>query len=411
MRASPEHSVPPRHSVRTLILGAIASGTFCFLAGRFTAPRHSDQLTTDLSTESAAQSSASNNFPTAALASGSEVQPQTNRAAGPSGWDEKQWQKLLAQPGSPARTEALTALLERLAAADPDRAISLARAQANLKLREALMQAALHGWARTAPARAADWALALTDANERERALSTVFAGAVAASPDDAVQWAKGLFQRLPDDAGGYGASLIEALCANGSFETAARFASGGGAQIRAGWMANAYSRWAQFQPQTAANAAAAIQDPELRNEALHGIVGGWSEADPEALVQFVTRLPPDPERGSLLSQSLERWAKNDPESASAWINTAEVGPDMDEGVAAVATMPSLNPELAVGWAESVVDPKLRSETLVTVVRNWLVEDLPAAEHFFETTKNLLPDDRHELSEVFASFSRDAGRQ
>jgi hypothetical protein len=73
--------------------------------------------------------------------------------------------------------------------------------------------------------------------------------------------------------------------------------------------------------------------------------------------------------------------------------------------------MDFLKPDVAVGWAESVVNPKLRSETLVTVIRNWLTVDLPSAKRYFESTKNLLPDDRQELTEVFATFSNDATRQ
>ena len=133
------------------------------------------------------------------------------------------------------------------------------------------------------------------------------------------------------------------------------------------------------IQPAQASQAAAAIEDPDVRNQALHGIVGGWAEADPAALVQFVMQLPSDAERGSLLSQSLERWVKHDPEAASQWINSHETGPDTDQGAAAVATMDSLKPDLAISWAVSVVNPKLRSETLVTVLRNWVTVDLPAA--------------------------------
>jgi hypothetical protein len=219
------------------------------------------------------------------------------------------------------------------------------------------------------------------------------------------------LIEKYPDQASSYGSDMIDALCHSGNFETAARLAAEGNPEIRAGWMAGAYSRWAEFQPEEAARIASAIKDPELRNQALHGIVGGWSQADPAALVQFVTQLPPDGERGSLLSQSLERWAKLDPEAASQWINSREAGPDLDQGVATVATMDFVKPDVAVEWAESVVNPKLRSETLVAVVRNWLTSDLPAARHYFETTKNLLPEDRQELAQVFAVFNNDITRQ
>ena len=383
----------------------ILLGTTCFLAGR-----HSVQPTISPPSSTAGAARKASDEPAAAdttigtttvAASHDGTQTVLTLPA----WNEQQWQKLVFQPGTSTRNTALAAMLEKLAATDPDRAMAMAQGQGNLKLRDGLVQAALRGWARTSPTNAANLALVLSDSNERERALATVFAGAVAANPDEAVHLSKFLIQKVPDEARSYGSSLIAALCDAGSFEIAAHMAASGDQQTRSGWMASAYSSWAEFQPDQAAQAASAIKDTELRSEALQGIVGGWAEADPAALVQFVAQLPPDAERGSLLSQSLERWAKHDPEAASAWINKNEVGPDMDQGVAAVATMDSLKPDLAVSWAESVVDPKLRSETLVTVLRNWVTVDLPAAKQYLETTKKLLPEDRQEIDGVIATLS------
>ncbi len=317
----------------------------------------------------------------------------------------------MSQPGSPARNAALAAMLEQLAAADPDRAMKLAQAEGNFKLRENLVQASLHGWARTSPTNAANWAMALSDSNARERALATVFAGAVAGSPDGAVQLGKQLFQQDPNNAAGYGTSLIEALCAAGNFETAIKMAGEGDPATRPNWMAGAWSKWAEFQPDQAAAAAAAITDPTLRDQALHGIIGGWAEADPASLVQFMTQLPADGEKSSMVSQALQRWARVDPQAASEWLNNVAPGPEMDEGVAAVATMDSLKPDVAIGWAESVVDPKLRSETLVTVLRNWVTMDLPTAENYLNNTHDLLPDDRQEIEGVIVTLKGQSAAQ
>jgi hypothetical protein len=399
----------PASSVRgkiALIVFGLVYSAACFIFGCYAGRQFYSRIVPPVAGNSAPAATATNATPLNAAVDPAREVParQTGIARPATGWDDNEWLQIISRPANPARNDALAALLEKLAAVDPDRAMSLARAESNLKLRQLLVQSALHGWARTSPTNAANWALARTDANERERALSTVFAGAVAADPESAMRFGESLIQEHPDDATSYGASLIEALGAAGNFETAARLAADGDSSTRAGWMGSAYSQWAELQPEQAAAAAAAIKDPALRNEALHGIVGGWAEADPAALIQFVTALPADSEHGPLLSQALERWAKEDPEAASAWINQNESGPDLDVGVAAVATMDSIKPDLAVGWAESVTDPKLRSETLVTVIRNWLTTDLPAARQYFDSTKNLSPEDRQELAEVFTNF-------
>jgi hypothetical protein len=296
-------------------------------------------------------------------------------------------------------------MLEKLAAVDPRQALALAQAEGNVKLRDELLQSVLHGWARTSPLDAANWALRLSNSGDQENALRSVFNGAVAASPDEALRVGKLLIQQNPDETLGYGTRLIDALCDAGNFETAAKFAATGDQGVHSSWLAESYSKWAEFQPEQAASAADAITDPAVRNEALHGLIGGWAQADPAALVQFMSQLPAETDKGPLLSQSLAYWVKYDPESASEWINHHEPGPELDQGVAAVASLESVQPEVAIGWVESVVNRQLRSETMVQVLRNWMTIDLPAARHYFETTKNLLPADRQQLGEVFAAMS------
>jgi hypothetical protein len=395
----------PRFRTALALVGAFLLGVFCFLAGRLSVQQtssHPGARTTNIAARQATNFGAlTNTF----------VNPVTNQASSTgvppvsSGWDEKQWQQFISAPGSPARTAALAALLEKLAAADPERAMALARTEGNLKLRENLVQASLRGWARLSPTNAAAWALARPDVNARETALSSVFAGLVAADPAQAVSLGKMLIQQHPDDAISHGSRLLDALCDAGHFEAAAQMAAGGGKEQRSFWLSGAYSKWAEFQPEQAAAAAAAITDPELRKQALHGIVGGWAEADPVALVQFVTKLPPETDRSSILSQALQYWVKHDADTASHWINNHESGPEMDEGVAAVATMESVKPDVAIGWADSIVNVNLRSETLAMVLRTWMTQDLSAARQYFENTPDLLPDDRQQIAEAMTTLS------
>ena len=150
---------------------------------------------------------------------------------------------------------------------------------------------------------------------------------------------------------------------------------------------------------------AVSITEPTLRNQALHGVVGGWSMADPASLVQYVTHLPADTDKSSMVGQALQRWAKLDPIAASTWINNNEGGPEMDPGIASVATMEALKPDVAASWAESIVNPKLRSETLVSVLRNWATADLPATRKYFENSKDLTPEDRAEIAGVITTLS------
>ncbi|MGA2787068.1 MAG: hypothetical protein ABSF60_06030 [Verrucomicrobiota bacterium] len=392
-----------------VICAGIVFGAVCFFAGRLSirlAASSSDSKTASESGQLPANTGKLHDA--AVIAAAANI--QTNPAAKTSSeWDENRWRELMSQPGTVARNAALTEMLRKLAATDPKRAMALAQAEGNLKLRADLRQAALSGWASTAPGDASDWALALGTPSERSTAMSTVFASAAAANPDEAVRVAKQLMEQGVDGVEGYGSSLIDALCAAGNFATAAQFAAGGDAGERRGWLGEMYSQWAGLQPEQAAVAAMAINDPDIQNAALHGVIGGWAEADPAALTQFLSTTPPGSDRGQMMGQALWNWVKIDPAAAADWINNSDMGADLDQGILAVASRDlsedNYTPSTAVSWAESINDAALRSEALRNVLRNWLFIDRAAATSYFNTTTDLLPADREQIGSMISDLS------
>jgi len=399
-------SNPSRRRKPVLMLGVVlVLGAACFWAGRFSvSPDLAGRITPDNIAGTLVRLEAFAGKATAVLPAGI----QTNGTSIVlSSWDEQQWQSLLSQPGTVARNMALAAMLERLAAQDPDRAMALAKGEVNLKLRDSLVQAALHGWARLSPTNAANWALALTDPSAREAALTSVFAGALAVDPEAAVHLCNLVCQQDPGGAAGYGSRLIDALSEAGDFGAAAQLAGqGDGTVQRSIWMAEAYSKWAELQPTQAAAAAVAITDPDIKNEALHGVVGGWASTDPAGLANFLSQLPSGGDRGLMLGQALQSWVGQDPVAAANWINAnaTAFGQDLDQGVESVATLNTLKPELAVAWAESIYNDQLRSTALTDILRNWALTDPSAARNFFETTQELQPADQQQIAEIFAGM-------
>lgn len=398
----PTHLNPPRRVTPKLLMGLGVFGVSCFLVGRFSAR---------IATSATRGSVASSAMPSTLTPAPARNVNADQRAAAPAiastpSWDEQTWQRLHSAPGTPANYAALAQFLEMLGSSDPARAMAFAQAETNAKLREKLIHAALHGWARAAPADAARWALSQATATERENGLSVVFTAAVTTNPETAVRLGQSLIQQNPNDAPGFGNRLIDALCAAGNFQTAVAMAAEGDRETRAGWMGTAYSHWAEYQPEQAARAAAAINDPELRQQALRGVAGGWGAVDPAALVAFAAGLPSDADRSATLSQALERWVKRDPKNASTWIDQHENRPEFDQGVATVATMDGIKSDVAVSWAESISNPALRSETLALVVRNWMAADPAAARAYLKASSHLLPPDRQQLDDVFAGLDR-----
>jgi hypothetical protein len=373
----------------------------CFVAGRLSV--RPDPAAPAVTAAASAPTPVSDTRPPPALPA-DKVRDASAAAAPPtSHWDEAQWRQLMSRPATPARNAALARLLEALAKTDPQRAIALAQAEGNLNLQEDLLHGALRGWGSSAMEDAFNWARDNFDDSEQDAAITAVFNGA-AANPAEALRVGKKICADNPDLAASCGNSLIDALCNAGNFSSAIQFVAGADDSMdRSVWTAEAYSRWAALQPEQAAQAAAALTDPAARTEALHGIIGGWAQADPAALTQFLAGLPAGGDRGSMMGQALQSWARLDPVAVANWINTRDASPDFDAGVAAVAGSNLVQTDVALGWAESIHDPQLRSETLGDVLHNWIIGDLPAAKRYFETSANLLPDDRKKIAEIIAT--------
>lgn len=405
----PEGNKTNRLEVKTRIATWLMVGAACFMAGRYS-----------VSTASQADRPAAVVAAPPATAAPVSHEPVAGAAkahsapATPPAWDENQWADLRAQPGTVARNRTLAALLEQLAAVDPQRALALAQAEVNLKLRDNLAQAVLHGWARTAPLEAANWANALDDASAREAAMSSVFAGAVAGDPAEAVRVGRLMMEQNAGEASGYGTRLIDALTEAGKFTEAAQLAATSETGVqRSIWLAEAFSKWSELQPLPAAQAANAMTDPQAKMEALHGVVGGWAATDPAGLTQFLVQLPAGDERGQMVGQALANWARVDPVAVANWMNahTRELGSDLDQGMHSIATIGGIKPDLAVAWAENITAPELRSTALNDVLRNWVASDPAAARSYFDNTPNLLPADRQQISEILAGMNPPATGQ
>ena len=122
--------------------------------------------------------------------------------------------------------------------------------------------------------------------------------------------------------------------------------------------------------------------------------------ADPGSLAAYAIHLPPGEERAQALSQALPQWVTRDTVVASEWVNQLDSNPDLDTGVAAVATLTNLverRPEIAVGWAESISEPVLRANTLWLIAQQWARNDPAGIQRFLATTPELSAHDRTAL--------------
>ena len=377
-----------RWSSFSLLCVALIAGLLFFLAGRLSAH---DRL------KSAGGKSVAlrvDSQPKDFHATSAPVQPA---ASSETQGTQVDWRTLSTQPRTPATESDIAAYIEKLAETDPVRALSLAQAENNFRLRNTMLRATLQGWGRTAPDAAAAWVQSET-ALDRDQAVKALLTGAIQ-NPDKAASVTAALTENDPAHAAQYGSDLIWTLADAGQFAQAANFAASGAENNRSDWMLAAYSRWAEFQPQSAMASALQLQDPALKQSALDAVVVGWSPTDPKGMTEFALQNFPPEQQNAALSRALSFWADSDPAAAAEWINQNHLGAATDPGVAEIAMSPALaqSPDLAANWARTITDPVLRSRTLVSILQSWARLNLAAAKQYLDASSDIQGEDRSSL--------------
>jgi hypothetical protein len=310
-------------------------------------------------------------------------------------WDDR-WKDLMTQSRTRLRDNQILAAIEDLATRDAKRALSLALAEVNLRLRLDMLRAALRSWAKSNPDAAGDWVLSHQSIIDKSDAATAVITGVIQ-DPDAAIRLFSHLSETDPGSTREFGNSLIAALSNNGEFSRAAEFAAQGTAQYRTDWLTAAFGSWSEYQPQTAAAEAMKLQDPDSRQSAVHAALTGWAQGDPKGLAEYAISMPDGQDKSFALTESLPSWAVNEPAAAAEWINQRPSSPELDQGIATVALSLDNKPEVAVTWAESIANPQLRSSTLATLVRQWIESDPAAAQQYANTSTNIIGEDRFDL--------------
>jgi hypothetical protein len=310
-----------------------------------------------------------------------------------------EWQNATQQPSSAKRENELAVLLERFAAIDSSEAARLALAEPNLKVRAVLIGAVLRGWGGVAPREAIAWSVAHVDEQVRREIHQSLITG-LAASGEPPDQLLVLLCRTDPELAADYGIALVHELARHNRFQEAVHAAMTASPERLDHWTGAAFRKWAEYQPEDALNAAAAVTDPSARSTALQNIATGWAAASPATMARYAEQLPPGEWRQTVLREALQSWVRADTAAAIKWIEKYDPEPALDSGTAAIATLPALiavKPDIAASWAESIVDPELRESTLGDVIRLWARADAEAARKYALTSNVLDPVARAHL--------------
>jgi hypothetical protein len=135
------------------------------------------------------------------------------------------------------------------------------------------------------------------------------------------------------------------------------------------------YRQWSEIDPQAAA-AQAALDSNEGWRSPVGQVLRNWTGQDPLAAIAWSTSLPDIAAQERDVSQIIRQWSRNDPSAAANWVNSATPGSVRDAAAASLAfSITATDPAAALGWAESIEDPAARDNALQRLSREIMVRN------------------------------------
>lgn len=226
---------------------------------------------------------------------------------------------------------------------------------------------------------------------EQRLAAATELLVAAAEHPGRASRLARRLCQEDPSLVREHGNTLVAVLGAQHEFEAALAFAELGGPE-RSAWLQRCLEDWVREDPVAALRATLA----QPGAEGLPEVAARWAERDPAAAADCGLSLPAET-RVLALAAVLPIWIQRQPLEAAAWLAQLEPSPELDGSLAALALRLGVSPagtEVAFDWTTIIVDPEIRRQTQLELLRHWATADPEGVRHHVARAGDLAPKER-----------------
>lgn len=140
-------------------------------------------------------------------------------------------------------------------------------------------------------------------------------------------------------------------------------------------------AEWGASDPAAAATLAVnSVAPGKPQDDAVVGIVQRWVQIQPDEAAAWVTAFPEGPLRDTAMEEVVKLWADQDLQQPAKWLAGLEAGPGRDSAIGAyVGKVAISSPEVALEWAEEIVQERARDHQLESVAANWLRTDAGAA--------------------------------
>lgn len=264
---------------------------------------------------------------------------------------------------------------------DPEAALAFAEEEPAERGFNPTMMGVISGWARSDPDAAYAYVSSLDSGRERSRYTSVLTNSYLQSGLDTASRWAA----NLPDDDVKSDAfrSIARQWASKDPAEAAAWISSFSDAEFARSATATVAASWAREDPSAASDWVLGLPAGESRESGLTQVARQWAREDPNAAAEWLNQFPADE-------------------------------PGVDQAVGAFASqIVDDDPETAVAWAETIEDEALRTSSLTDVVQRWMRQDPQSAQTWVESanvsdeTKTAMLEPPQRRRGRFGPFGRD----
>jgi len=301
------------------------------------------------------------------------------------------------RPNSETAYDEILTILLKWAAVDPTAALEYVRHHFDPRHRNLYLSSILAQWAKSNPQAAWNWAT--KELPDDYTQYDAVLAEVGRTDPDTAWRFAAELAgQKGPEFAQTIYVSALRGLAYTGQYQKAAELiANTKLPQDSEEFNMSSFlaGEWSRYDPQKAAEWANNLGDgTAARQWAMTSLGASWAKSDPQAVADFAAQLPSGVVRQNMMATALGSWATDQPDQVAAWLNQHTYDPDFDQVVRSMAISPKVaaNPQVAIAWANVIMDDNIRLQTLNLIMRQWLEQDTEAANAYLKTTTDLSPE-------------------
>lgn len=285
--------------------------------------------------------------------------------------------------------------LNQLAKTAPLQALEFAKQIQSPRLQQETTTNILRIWATENPLAAISWADSelQNDPTHLKRAkLRAIFGGYAEKNPSAAFA----LAESLPYESSAERRiktsilrEIIETEVEQGSVHNAKlRIDNLAEGPLKDGLVRELVDEWASYDPVSAAAYVDALGD-QANPYVKTSLVDEWAEINPQAAADWLSTLAPeDPAFASGARRIIREWSRYDLNASAQWLNSLPASQSLDRAVISYTQQAALeDPEMAMSWAESITNDKMRQRTINSVIKSWEQTDADALKRYLEANE------------------------